>query len=139
MTMETFAPMFVELATQLRATDADELAIRTYFNALHDVEAEFLQMAAEHLARTAQWFPKTSEWRTAALTIAYQRQQHLRDILRRLPQPLCQWCEDTGWAPVPDTNRVMKCDCTTLRWQEILGRRPWPQLPNGQELQTQGQ
>jgi hypothetical protein len=134
MTIEEFTPLFVELAMQLRATDADELTLRTYHNALKDLDVEFVQMAAERLAQTAEWFPKTSEWRSQALLIIYERQQALRNLLIRLPAPLCAWCHDTGWMPVPDTNRVMRCDCQSQRWLEVLGRRPWPRLPETTEV-----
>lgn len=130
MTLEQFADIFALLAVQLRQTDADEVTIRAYFKALQDIEPELLAMAATRLADTAEWFPKTSEWREAAARIERERTDELAARLRKLPKPLCSACDDTGWARVGEG--VSKCDCRTLRRLEVLGRRPMPALPEGE-------
>lgn len=127
MTLGQFAEMFTLLAVQLRATDADEATIRGYYDALKDIEPEFLAMAAKEMARTAEWFPKTSEWRTKAAHIAQARRDEQAAMLRRLSSPLCVACADTGWA-LDAQDRAYRCDCQDLRHLEVLGRRPWPKL-----------
>ena len=128
MTLAQFSQMFALLAVQLRQVDADEATIRGYFEALKDIEPEFLAMAAKQLATSAEWFPKTSEWRAAAAKVAKQRKDEHAAMLRRLPAPLCTACDDTGWAR-DERDRVSPCSCRTLRQLEILGRRPFPALP----------
>lgn len=133
MTLSEFSEVFALLAKQLRQTDADEADIRAYYTALRDLELEFLQMAAKRLAAVGEWFPKTSEWRKAARDIERERTDALRAQLRRLPAPMCVACDDTGWAAigaVDEPRRVRTCHCQKLRRLEILGRRPWPQLPD---------
>jgi hypothetical protein len=126
-TLQEFANIFAALAVQLRQTDADEATIRSYYEALKDVEPEFIAMAAQDLARTAEWFPKTSEWREAAMRVEAARTGELRARLRKLHEPLCTACSDTGWEMVD--GRVKRCNCATLRRLEVLGRRPMPALP----------
>ena len=127
MTLPQFAVVFAMLAVQLRYTDADEAVIRAYYDGLQDLEPELLTAAADRLARAAQWFPKTSEWRAAAETIRHERLDAQRAYLRTAPQPLCGVCDDTGWAPVEalekgqSVRRVMPCGCRTERRREILG------------------
>lgn len=131
MTLSEFSEVFALLAKQLRQTDADEADIRAYFTALRDLELEFLAMAAKRLAASAEWFPKTSEWRAAARDIERERTDALRAQLRRLREPICSACDDTGWASIGAVNeprRVRTCSCQKLRRLEVLGRRPWPQL-----------
>jgi len=135
MTLQEFTPIFAVLATQLRATDADEAMIRAYYLALKDVPAEFLAMAAQRMAKTGgavegdnrHWFPKTSEWLAMARKVEAERIAQQRELLRKLPAPLCQACDDTGWEPNGD--RVRPCACRSVRRAEVLGRRPWPALP----------
>lgn len=135
MTLEEFTDVFAPLAIQLRATDADEATIRVYFNALKDLELEFIQMAATQLSVKAEWFPKTSEWRAAAKEQEIKRlAEHKARLVARqkagLP-PLCAACDDTGWRPstTEPLNAVVRCDCRRLRRLEVLGRRPLPALP----------
>jgi len=101
--------------------------VRAYFLALKDVPLEFLAMAAQRLAKRGEWFPKTSEWLDAAKRIEAERIEQQREILRKLPTPLCLGCDDTGWEPCGDG--VRPCACRTVRRAEVLGRRPWPALP----------
>jgi hypothetical protein len=128
MTLPEFTPVFALLATQLRATDADEITIRSYFESMKDLEIELVAMAADRLARTAEWFPKTSEWREAVARVEHSRIEAQRAVLRNLKEPLCAACLDTGWA-LTDNARAKRCDCMRLRRMEILGRQPFPQLP----------
>lgn len=131
MTLAQFGEIFARLAKQLRQTDADETDIRAYYEALKDIEPEFLAMAAKELAGQSTWFPKTSEWRAAARRIERERTDMLRGAMRKSGRMLCLACEDTGWASASETNgsrRVKPCDCQHLRRLEVLGRRPWPQL-----------
>jgi hypothetical protein len=99
-TLRTFAEIFALLAVQLRQTDADETLIRGYYEGLQDLEPELLKAAAERLARTAEWFPKTSEWRAVAEAIRREWIEAQREHLRRAPRPLCRVCDDTGWESV---------------------------------------
>ncbi len=137
MTLDQFAPIFALLATQLRASDADESTIRAYFAALQDLEIELVADAATRLAQQAApdaWFPKTPEWRFVVEQVWAERVQQQRAILRNAPAPLCAVCDDTGWArstaiekgrPVA---RVRRCACAGDRYAELLGRKPMPRL-----------
>jgi len=128
MTLPEFAQVFAKLAIQLRQTDADEATIRGYFESLKDLDIELVAMAAEQLARTAEWFPKTSEWRDAVVCVERSRVEAQRAVLRNLKEPLCAGCFDTGWA-LTENGRAKRCDCVRLRRLEILGRQPFPELP----------
>lgn len=121
-----FAQAMARLCVALREKQPDAVQLRVYYEALKDLEVEFLAAAAEQLGQGAEWFPKTSEWRAAAAKIERDRTDQQRAILRNLPEPLCLACRDTGWAHNETTNQVSRCDCTTLRRLEILGRRPMP-------------
>lgn len=136
MTLQQFTEIFALLAVQLRFSDADEATIRGYFKALSDIEPELIAMAAQRFAQGDSlndqgqaWFPKAPEWRALAFKIKTQRQDEQRAILRKLADPLCLACRDTGFALNGETNRVRRCDCAELRRLEILGRRPMPILP----------
>ena len=131
MTLQEFGNVFGALAVQLHKTDVDAPTIRLYFEALKDVELEFVTMAAQRLAGTAEWFPKTSEWRETARRIEAERTTELRERLRKRAEPLCLACGDTGWEFDPDVNAVRRCDCAALRRLEVLGRRPMPALTDG--------
>jgi hypothetical protein len=134
-TLRTFAEIFALLAVQLRQTDADETLIRGYYEALQDLEPELVTAAAERLARTAEWFPKTSDWRAAAEAIRRERLEAQREQLRRAPWPLCSICDDTGWESVSGVEnrqvvrRVRPCSCRKQRRRERLGHVPMPALP----------
>lgn len=138
MTLGQFSEMFALLAVQLRQTDADEATIRAYYETLKDIEAEYLAMAATEMARTSEWFPKTSDWRREAQKVKRERTERQRTLLRDLESPLCLSCSDTGWA-LDEKGRAYRCECQKLRQMELLGRRPWPKLipakvqPNSEE------
>jgi hypothetical protein len=134
MTLPEFADIFALLAVQLRQTDADEAVIRGYYAGLRDLEPELLKAAAERLARQAEWFPKTSQWRAAAEAIRRERLDVQRAHLRKAPRPLCRVCDDTGWESVDlvekgqSVRRVTPCACREQRRREILGHVPLPAL-----------
>jgi hypothetical protein len=127
MTLAEFSKVFSVLAIQLRATDADKATCRSYYEALKDVEYEFLAQAAVDMGRAAEWFPKTSEWRAAALQIEHRRKLEQAQLLKALAEPLCSICNDTGWA-LDGQERAYRCNCQDLRRLELLGRRPMPKL-----------
>ena len=132
MTLEEFADVFALLAIQLRFTDADEATIRAYYEPMKHCAIETVRLAAERFARepgaNAGWFPKTPEWLAMIGAIRYERSQALSQALRRLPEPLCRACGDTGMARDESTNRVSRCTCHALRELEIAGVRPLPAL-----------
>lgn len=115
------------LCVSLRSPALDAPEKRVYFEKLKDLEIEFVVLAAEALTETAQFFPKTSEWRGAALKVERDRRTAQIDFLRSLPEPLCATCGDTTWAPEGDG--VRPCTCRQMRRMELLGRRPLPMLP----------
>ncbi len=127
MTLPEFSEVFALLAVQLRATDVDEATIRGYYEALNDLELEMVQMSARTMAVSCAWFPKTSEWRDAAGKVERDRLIAQRALLRKLPTPLCRACQDTSWEHAGDG--VKPCSCRHLRRMEVLGRLPWPSLP----------
>lgn len=122
-----FLQAFNRLATALREKEQDAIALRVYFDALADLEIEFVTAAADRFATSAQWFPKSSEWHAAAQRIEDDRTDAQRALLRKLPEPLCLACGDTGWERF--TNGVKRCGCVEQRRLEVLGRRPMPALP----------
>jgi hypothetical protein len=125
---QPFAQAFARLKVALREPEADIVELKVYFTALKDLEIEFIVAAADGLMAHARWFPKTSEWRAAAVKVEAERIDAQRALLRRLPSPLCVVCGDTGWRHDAD-GRVRRCDCLKLRPLELLGRRPWPIVP----------
>lgn len=131
MTFEEFSKVFAVLAIQLRANDVDATTAKVYYNTLKDVDAALIQLAAGTLARTAQFFPKTSEWLDETTRIESERRLKQGDAIRqlhRMGRELCIGCGDTGWKRDETTNRVARCECQDLRRLEILGRRPLPAL-----------
>lgn len=130
MTIQEFTNVFAELATQLRQSDADEHMLRSYFKAMKDLETPFVLMAADRLAKTTTWFPKTSEWIDMAGVVEQERiaqqQSVIRARLRAGEPPLCGDCDDTGWTH--GEKGVAKCACRQMRRLEVIGRRPMPQL-----------
>ena len=84
-----FAQVFGRLAIAQREREPDVVQLRVYFDALQDLELEFVAAAAERLAR-ATWFPKVGEWRHAAEAIERERLDAQRAFLRSLPSPLCE-------------------------------------------------
>ncbi len=86
------------VASRLPAAEADAAMQRIYFEGLEDLPIDAVEAAAGELVRTSEWFPKVSEWRTAAKT--------QRTVLLTLALPPareepwreeCEACHDTGW------------------------------------------
>lgn len=125
-----FAQTMNRLCIALREKDPDAVQMRVYFEALKDLEIEFVSAAGHRLEASAKFFPKPAEWRLEAGKVERERIEAQRAVLRKLVQPLCAACDDTGWDRTQD-DRVVPCDCRTLRRLELLGRRPMPQLPSG--------
>jgi hypothetical protein len=123
-----FAQALSRLAVALREPAPDVAMFQVYFRALKEREIEFLVMAAEQLMTEAKWFPKTSEWNAAAVKVESDRRRALSEAQRKSLVRLCTACEDTGWHR-NDDGRAQRCECQRLRLDELLGRRPWPQLP----------
>jgi hypothetical protein len=123
-----FLQAFARLCVALREKEPDAVAIRVYFDTLKDIDVELVVAAGERLLHTT-WFPEASEWASAARKIEADRIDSLRARLRKLKTPLCDLCQDTGWARDDASDRVSKCECARLRRLEVLGRRPWPELP----------
>jgi hypothetical protein len=123
-----FAQVLAHLHVALGGSVPDVVLAHVYFRALMDREIEFIVMAAEQLMLNAKWFPKTSEWRAAAVKVEADRLEAQRKLLRESPTRLCVECEDSGWA-ADISGRVHRCACQRLRRLELLGRRPWPALP----------
>lgn len=94
-----FAQAFnvLAVASRLPAAEADASMQRVYFMAMRDLSLESVVQAAAALAKTAQWFPKVSEWRQAA------RIAHVASIKALPPGRETPWedecgaCNDTGW------------------------------------------
>lgn len=122
-----FAASMANLCLALREKDPDAAQMRVYFEGMRDLEVELVTAAAEQIAAHAEWFPKASEWREAAVRLEHTRVEEQRAFLRKLPVPLCAACSDTGWDRTDD-DRVTPCDCRKLRRLEVLGRRPMPAL-----------
>ncbi len=134
MTIEEFSPVFAVLGLQLRIATTNpqqsNREVRAYFAVLKDLDFELVAMAAQELAKTAEWFPKSSEWREATKSIEKRRSFELSDTLRQLHRrgiELCAACGDTGWSR-NERDCVSKCECQKMRRLEIIGRRPLPAL-----------
>lgn len=76
-----FAQAFNRLAvaTRLPAKDADAAAMQVYFDGLSDLSVDAVTSVASDMERRADWFPKLSEWRSAA------RRVHRGETLKSLP------------------------------------------------------
>jgi hypothetical protein len=136
MTFEEFWPVYSVLAIQLHATDADEPTAKAMFAGMQDLEPELVAEAAKRLGRAVNadgesWFPKLGEWRVAAVKVEREWQEQQRQLLRRLPAPLCPRCHDTQWKRM-STGKVRRCECAELRRLELLGRQPLPKQLMGQ-------
>lgn len=96
-----FAACFNRLAVALRipADEADAVMQRVYWDALSGLPIDAIEDSARALARSAQWFPKTSEWLSAA-----EEARSARALTACLPTPRedpwqseCDTCDDSGW------------------------------------------
>jgi hypothetical protein len=132
-----FAAAMTRLAVALREKESDVVMMRVYFDALRDLEIEFVVLAAERFVTNGQWFPKVREWRAMAGRVETERRQAHRALLSKWPTPLCDACADTGWIR-NDENRVSRCGCHEMRRLEVLGRRAWPALPPSEQQPDAG-
>lgn len=134
MTLEQFADVFGVLAVQKRERGADEITIRAYYDALEDLPFPLVAAAARRLSRTNGFFPRTDEWRDAAVAIAKEREESQRAVLRKLATPLCTLCGDTGFVRDETADRVTPCACRTVRERQIAGAQELPALPPGRSI-----
>ena len=100
MTEREFAVIFTKLALQLRWTDADEVAMRSYYAVLKGFPLEAVRLSGQAFAAEAgrKFFPTTGEWvESVHRTMTAQ----LREVVvapRAEPWRFeCDGCEDTGW------------------------------------------
>jgi hypothetical protein len=132
MTLAEFADVFAVLAVQLRDRDADRVTIEAYYEAMKDLEVEFVRWAAERFASKGDgWFPKAPDWRAAAMKVEADRTEEVKARLRKRAEPLCLACGDTGWERDAKLDAVKRCACASIRRLEVLGRRPMPALTEG--------
>jgi hypothetical protein len=77
-----------------------------------------------------------------AVTVERERVEAHRALVRG-----CARCGGSGWIAVGPgvtdgghlaPERVQACECTKLRRLEILGRRPWPVVPDDRQLVAGG-
>lgn len=130
MTIEQFSALYSVLGLQLQSADPSIVAVRAYYRVLQNIDPALLQLAAEQLAATARWFPKSSEWLKAAVAIRQARLLSQQEMIRQLHRrgiELCERCRDTGW--ISDAaDRVSPCPCQDMRRAEIVGAKPLPIL-----------
>lgn len=130
--LDQFAEIYGVLAFQLRE-QTDAAAIRAYHKVLERFDFEIIKMAADQLAVSAEFFPKTSEWVQMVERVERDRNELLRERLRQLHKAgkvACVACDDTGWRPHDvHPERYVRCECVNMRRLEVLGRRPLPGLP----------
>lgn len=97
------------VAVRLPADQTDDDMQKIFWQGLEAFPIEAVEAGAEHLALTAQWFPKLAEWRDAASSA-----QNAQAIARALPpadrvwHSECATCDDTGF-------EILECNGTTLR------------------------
>ncbi len=92
------------MALQKPATTPDvrDAEMELYAKALEDLPIEAIEDAAIHVARTAKWFPKTSEWhKVAAESVSVRFRKalgHVREEPWHEEHPRAGGgCGDTGW------------------------------------------
>ncbi len=85
------------VATRLSAEQADEAMQQVYWNGLKDMPVEFVEAAADALAKSSQWFPKVAEWREWATRLRLQSIIALPDGRDEPWRDECGACGDTGW------------------------------------------
>lgn len=131
MTLSEFAPIYALLAVQLK-DDGDEATIAAYHRVLERFNVELVKLAAEQLAFSAEWFPKTSEWVQMIERVEHDRSELFSSRvqeLHRVGKVICTVCEDTGWRHVEGSDRVSRCECVEYRRAAVLGKRALPGLP----------
>lgn len=102
MTEREFGAVFAVLAMQLRWTDADEMAVRSYYEALQSVSLEALKASAQQFAQEAgrRFFPTSAEWFEAAQHVTTEALRKALPPAREEPWRFDdEACFDTGWKP----------------------------------------
>lgn len=101
MTEREFGMVFAKLALQLRWVDADEIAIRSYYEPLKDCTLDSIKTSAALFAIEPgrKFFPGSAEWHTKAQECAVE---HLRRVVTPAHDEergtfICRDCWDTGW------------------------------------------
>lgn len=102
MTEREFGTVFAVLAMQLRWTDADEMAVRSYYQALQGVSLDALKASAQQFAQESgrRFFPTSAEWFEAAQHVTTESLRKALPPAREEPWVHdCRDCEDTGFRP----------------------------------------
>lgn len=111
MTEREFGTIFAILGMQLRWTDADEMTIRSYYEALKDLPIEAVKASATDIARhgvtderTGErrrgFFPTSAQWFDAASHTVTESLRKALPAARTEPwKSECTHCEDTGFEP----------------------------------------
>ena len=110
MTEKEFGAVFGKLAIQLRWADADEIAVRSYYEALKQYPLAIVRASAQGFATEAgrRFFPTTGEWVEAAQAAMTAQLREVVTAPRAEPWRFeCDGCDDTGWQP-------HECDGSTL-------------------------
>lgn len=100
MTEREFGTIFAILAMQLRWVDADEMAVRSYYEALRDVPIEACKVSAQTFAREPgrKFFPTTAEWIEAAGHASTETLRKALPAARTEPwKSECVHCDDSGF------------------------------------------
>ncbi len=92
-----FVTVFNTLAVAVRLTDADVTMQKVYWHGLEDLDFAHVEAAAVTLSRSVQWFPKVSEWRTAAKIAAVASIKALPPGRDTPWTDSCPQCSDCGW------------------------------------------
>lgn len=105
-----FAQAFNRLAvaTRLPAGEADAIMQQVYWNGLSDLPVDVVVAAADAMSRSAEWFPKVSEWRGAASELRLQQIIQLPDGRDEPWRYECEVCNDTSW-------EILRCYPGTLK------------------------
>lgn len=90
---------YLATATRLPVAELTPANKRVYFDALKDIATESVEGAAAQLAKSAQWFPKVSEWRESARLYRRGVEVKMLPTASRAEEwrHECDFCEDTGW------------------------------------------
>jgi len=124
-----FEAMFELLVWHLRLPLPPVETVEQYHAELQDLDAEYLDMAAERFRRRPATFPTPAQWRALAGRIEGERADQLARTLAKLPEPLCQRCGDRIWIEVGGKlteARWSYCGCMAERRAMLLGKKPWP-------------
>jgi hypothetical protein len=85
------------VATRLPAAEADGAMQRVYWDGLSELPIDAVVAAAEAMEKSAQWFPKVSEWREAGYRHQVSERLKLPEGRDEPWHDECGACSDTGW------------------------------------------